>query len=201
MRRRKAILQLKKESPQHILDVATGTADMALLAAKMLKPKKITGIDISEHMLAMGRQKVEKEGLEGIIELQNGDGETIKFNENSFDAVMVAFGVRNFENLEKGLSEIFRVLKPGGQLVILEFSKPVVPFVKIIYHFYMGRIAPQLAGWFTKNKQAYQYLDKSARAFPDRNVFADIIKNAGYTNTFFKPLSLGICCIYAARKP
>lgn len=125
--RRIAIRRFKKDQPQLMLDVATGTADMALMAARMLHPKKIVGIDISEKMLEVGRKKIEKEGLSTIIELHSGDGETIKFNNDTFDAVMVAFGVRNFENLEKGLAEIFRVQKPGSQLIVLEFSKPRTP--------------------------------------------------------------------------
>lgn len=122
--RKKAIRLLKKDNPKHILDVATGTADMAIMAYKILKPDAITGIDISEGMLELGRKKVEKEGLDNKIHLQYGDSATISFADNTFDAVMVAFGVRNFENLENGLAEMLRVMKPGGRLVILEFSKP-----------------------------------------------------------------------------
>lgn len=199
--RKKAIRKLKKDNPRHILDVATGTADMALLAYKMLKPDRITGIDISEGMLELGRKKIEKEELEDKIQLQLGDSETINFAENTFDAVMVAFGVRNFENLEKGLAEMLRVLKPGGRLVVLEFSKPRRPAVKSLYNLYMGIVAPQVARWFKQNKEAYQYLNKSANAFPDRHLFDDILKKLGYTDTEFKPLSLGICCIYSGRKP
>jgi demethylmenaquinone methyltransferase / 2-methoxy-6-polyprenyl-1,4-benzoquinol methylase len=198
--RKKAIDMFKEDHPENILDVATGTADMSIMAYKILKPQKITGIDISEKMLDVGRQKIEKEGLTGYIELLGGDGETIKFNDNTFDAVMVAFGVRNFENLEKGLSEIFRVLKPGAKLVVLEFSKPKMPGIRSLYNFYMTVLAPQLAGLFKQNKKAYQYLNKSAKAFPDRNQFVTILNNIGYSDTFFKSLSLGICCIYVGRK-
>lgn len=199
--RKKAIRLLKKEKPALILDVATGTADMALLAARMLKPERIIGIDISEGMLEFGRKKIEKEGLEQIIRLQTGDSEAINQPSNSFDAVMVAFGVRNFQNLEKGLAEILRVLKPGGKLVILEFSKPRRKAVKSIYNLYMKIVAPQVARWFKQNKEAYQYLNASANAFPDRHLFTDILKKTGYTDTGLKPLSLGICCIYTGRKP
>lgn len=129
-----------------------------------------------------------------------GDGETINFPDNSFDGVMVAFGVRNFENLEKGLKEILRVLKPGAQLVVLEFSKPVIPGVKTMYHLYMGIVAPQMAKWFKQSKKAYQYLNESAKAFPDRQQFETILKQTGYSETRWKPLSLGICCIYSGRK-
>src|SRR4029078_3830754 len=131
---------------------------MAIMAARMIRPEKILGIDISEKMLEFGRKKVEKEQLGTKIELLRGDGETINFPDHSFDGVMVAFGVRNFENLEKGLKEILRVLKPGAQLVVLEFSKPVIPGVKTLYNLYMGMVAPQMAKWFKQNKQAYKYL-------------------------------------------
>jgi demethylmenaquinone methyltransferase / 2-methoxy-6-polyprenyl-1,4-benzoquinol methylase len=199
--RRKAIKLLKKDNPRHILDVATGTADMAILACKMLKTGKITGIDISERMLEIGRKKVEKEGLVDKISLETGDSETIKFAENTFDAVMVAFGVRNFENLENGLAEMLRVLQPGGRLVVLEFSKPRGKAVKGLYNLYMGIVAPQVARWFRQNKEAYQYLNESANAFPDRHLFTDILIKVGFIETGFKPLSLGICCIYSGRKP
>ena len=199
--RKKAIRKLKKDNPRHILDVATGTADMALLAYKMLKPDKITGIDISEGMLELGRKKIEKEQLGGKIQLHQGDSETINFAENTFDAVMVAFGVRNFENLENGLAEMLRVLKPGGRLVVLEFSKPRYKAVKNLYNLYMGIVAPEVARWFKQDKEAYQYLNESANAFPDRHLFTDILKKVGYSETEFKPLSLGICCIYSGQKP
>lgn len=198
--RKKAIRLFKKDNPAIILDVATGTADMAILACKILKPEKVIGIDISEGMLELGRKKIEKEGLEQIIQLQADDSEAINQPSGSFDAVMVAFGVRNFENLETGLAEILRVLKPGGRLVILEFSKPRKKAVKSLYNLYMRIVAPQVARWFKQNKEAYQYLNESANAFPDRHLFTDILKKTGYTDTGFKPLSLGICCIYTGRK-
>ncbi len=198
--RKKAIKTLIKHQPQFILDVATGTGDMAILASRMLKPKKITGIDISEKMLEIGRRKYEAKNINNI-ELVYGDSETIIFNDNTFDAVTVAFGVRNFENLQKGLNEILRVLKPGGKLVVLEFSKPLIPGVKQLYNLYMGIIAPEIAAWFSRNKRAYKYLNRSAKAFPDRNKFVEIVKDVGYTETSFKSLSLGICCIYLAKKP
>lgn len=197
----KAIRTFKKDNPQAILDIATGTADMAIRAAKMLRPQKIVGIDISPKMLEIGRGKVEKEGLSGTIELHVGDGETINFPDNTFDAAMVAFGVRNFQNLEKGLNEIRRVIKPGARLVVLEFSKPRIPGVRHLYNLYMGVIAPQMAKLFNQNKRAYEYLNESARAFPDRGEFIRILENAGYTNATFRPLTLGICCLYTATKP
>jgi demethylmenaquinone methyltransferase/2-methoxy-6-polyprenyl-1,4-benzoquinol methylase len=199
--RRKAIRRFKKDQPGILLDVATGTGDMAIMASRMLRPQKIVGIDISEKMLEIGRKKVEKEELGTKIELHSGDGETINFPDNSFDGVMVAFGVRNFEHLEKGLKEILRVLKPGAQLVVLEFSRPKMPGVKQLYNLYMGIVAPQMAKWFSQDKKAYQYLCESANAFPDRQHFENILKQTGYTATEWKPLSLGICCIYCGRKP
>lgn len=199
--RKKAIRILEKNKPQLILDIATGTGDMALMAYKMLKPAKVIGIDISAQMLDVGRKKIEKEGLGDKIELQSGDSETINFAENTFDAVMAAFGVRNFENLEKGLTEMLRVLKPGGQLVILEFSTPKQKAVRGLYNLYMGIVAPQVARWFRQNKEAYQYLNESSNAFPDRQLLVDILNKIGYSDTRFKSLSLGICCIYTGRKP
>lgn len=198
--RKKAINKLKKDNPQHVLDVATGTADMALMAYKMLNPVTMTGIDISEGMLELGRKKIDKEGLGDKIKLYSGDSETINFAESTFDAVMVAFGVRNFENLENGLGEMLRVLKPGGRLIVLEFSKPRHKAIKIFYNLYMGIVAPQVARMFKQNKEAYKYLNESANAFPDRHLFIDILKKVGFSDTEFTPLSLGICCIYSGRK-
>jgi demethylmenaquinone methyltransferase / 2-methoxy-6-polyprenyl-1,4-benzoquinol methylase len=198
--RKKAVRLLEKDDPKKILDIATGTADMAILACKLLKPNEVFGIDISEQMLEAGEKKIEKEGFAGKIHLQYGDSETIKFAENTFDAGMVAFGVRNFENLEQGLAEIQRVLKPGGQLIILEFSKPNRP-VRSLYNLYMGIVAPQMARWFRQNKDAYQYLNESANAFPAKKDFIDILNKTGYSDTRYKSLSLGICCIYTGRKP
>jgi demethylmenaquinone methyltransferase/2-methoxy-6-polyprenyl-1,4-benzoquinol methylase len=199
--RKKAISQLKKDKPKKILDVATGTADMAIIACRILKPEKIIGIDISGQMLEFGAKKVEKEGLTDFIQLQIGDSETINFADNSFDAVMVAFGVRNFENLDNGLKEMLRVLKPGGKLVVLEFSRPRIKIFRSLYNLYMGIVAPEVARWFSRNKKAYQYLNQSARLFPERQVFVDILNNAGYSDTSFKLLSAGICCIYLGKKP
>ena len=197
--RKKTIGLLKKLDPKTVLDIATGTADMAILACRLLDPDKITGLDLSAEMLELGRKKVEKEGLADKIELVKGDGEAISFPDNSFDAVMVAFGVRNFENLENGLREMLRVLKPGGKLVILEFSKPNWGF-KNLYNLYMGIVAPEVARWFRQNKDAYRYLNRSSNAFPDRNDFTAILNRVGFSNTECKPLSFGICCIYSGRK-
>ena len=198
--RKKAIKKLLNEDPKLLLDMATGTADMAILAAKLLNPDKIIGIDISEEMLKLGRNKIDKEGFGSIIQLQQGDSETINYNENTFDAVMVAFGVRNFESLENGLKEMLRVLKPGGMMVILEFSKPKRRVVRSIYNLYMGIVAPQVARWFNQNKEAYTYLYDTANAFPERRQFIDILNSVGFSDTSCKTLSLGICCIYTGRK-
>jgi len=197
--RKKTISFLKKIEPKKILDIATGTADMAILACRLLNPEKVTGLDLSAEMLELGRKKIEKEGLVNKIELAKGDAEAINFPANSFDAVMVAFGVRNFENLENGLGEMLRVLKPGGMLVILEFSKPNWGF-KNLYNLYMGIVAPEVARWFRQNKDAYRYLNRSSNAFPDRKDFTAILDSVGFSNTECKPLSFGICCIYSGRK-
>ena len=198
--RKNAIKQLKDIDPKKILDVATGTADVAIIATGILKPEKIIGIDISDGMLEFGRKKIAKLGLESIIDLQNGDSETIKFADNSFDAVTVAFGVRNFEHLEKGLAEIKRVLRPGGKLVVLEFSKPKAPVVKQVYNLYMNTVAPAMGRLFSKNRNAYKYLDESIKKFPEGKNFTQILDNLGYRNTYCKPQSSGICSIYCGTK-
>jgi demethylmenaquinone methyltransferase / 2-methoxy-6-polyprenyl-1,4-benzoquinol methylase len=198
--RKKALKELSGLKPKNILDVATGTADVAIMASSILKPEKITGIDISDGMLEIGRQKIKKVGLEEIIELLNGDSETINFKDDTFDAVTVAFGVRNFQQLEKGLGEILRVLKPGGKLVVLEFSKPQMPGVKAMYNLYMKVICPNIGKLFSKNRNAYKYLDESIQKFPEGNNFTQILDNLGYSNTYCKPLSLGICSIYCGTK-
>ena len=198
--RKKALGYLSHLNPKKILDVATGTADVAIMSAKMLQPEKIIGIDISEGMLEGGRKKIKKASLEQIIELRQGDSETINFPEHSFDAVTVSFGVRNFENLEKGLKEIYRVLKPGGRLVILEFSKPKYPLLAAFYRFYMKIAAPQLAGWISKNKQAYEYLDSSISAFPEGKDFIAVLDKTGFKKTICKQLTFGIASIYTGDK-
>src|SRR3954454_24725695 len=198
--RKKAIMLLKDIQPQMMLDVATGTADVALLSCQLLHPKKIIGIDISEGMLQLGRQKVAKAGLEHAIELVSGDSETINYPDNTFDAITVAFGVRNFENLEKGLAEMLRVIKPGGKLVVLEFSRPRNIIFRAMCSFYENVIVPFAGKWFARNKSAYAYLNRSAKAFPERKQFTDILQSVGYKNTYYKPLSLGICCMYSAGK-
>ena len=198
--RKKAIRELKQLNPKKILDVATGTADVAIMTISILNVEKITGIDISDGMLEIGRTKIKKQGLEKTIELLNGDSEHIEFADNSFDAVTVAFGVRNFAHLEKGLSEIKRVLKPGGKLVVLEFSQPKTVGVTQLYKVYMKLIAPNVGKLFSKNADAYKYLDESIKKFPEGKNFTLILDKLGYTNTYCKPLSLGICSIYCGEK-
>lgn len=198
--RKKALKQLESIDAKKLLDVATGTADVAIMAAKQLKLTKIIGIDISDGMLDVGRQKIIKANLQNTIELLNGDSEAINFPDNTFDAVTVAFGVRNFEDLEKGLSEIKRVLKPTGKLVVLEFSKPILPGVKTMYNLYMKIITPTVGKMISKNKVAYAYLDESIQKFPEGKNFITILNNMGYTNTYSKKLSLGICSIYCGTK-
>lgn len=198
--RKKAIRELTLLQPKNILDVATGTGDFAVTCYKILNPEKITGIDISEGMLHIGRKKIETLGLEDHIQLLNGDSEAIFFEDDSFDAVTVAFGVRNFENLEKGLSEIYRVLKPRGKLVILEFSKPSLPLIRSFYNFYMKFITPQIGRLISKNNEAYQYLNNSVQKFPERETFIHILNKLKYRHSFYKTLSLGICTIYCGEK-
>ncbi len=198
--RKKAIAYLKPIQPKRILDVATGTADVALMMEPLLKPEEIIGIDISDGMLALGREKIKARQLDRVITLLNGDSETINYPDHSFDAVTVAFGVRNFQDLERGLSEIFRVLKPGGRLVVLEFSQPKGWFIQPLYQVYMNYITPVLGKLFSKNRNAYSYLDESIRKFPEGQAFADVLQKLGYRNLIVKPLSLGICSIYCGDK-
>lgn len=198
--RKKAIANIGKENPSSMLDVATGTGDMAILAAEKLQLKRIEGIDISSGMLEIGRKKIEAKGLSNVIHLSVGDSANLQFAENEFDAVTVAFGVRNFAHLEKGLAEIYRVLKPGGQLMILEFSRPKNALFKKLYNFYMQVVTPNAGGLFSRNKKAYSYLNESVMAFPERENFLAILENCGFKKATFKTLTLGICCIYSAHK-
>ncbi len=197
--RKRAISELRDLKPQLVLDVATGTADVAILLHKYLNPQKITGIDISDGMLELGRKKIAKLMLNDRIELLHGDSETINFPNDSFDAVTVAFGVRNFENLRKGLFDMLRVLKPGGKLVILEFSRPGSG-LKGLYNLYMKFVTPHIGTLISKNRQAYQYLNDSVKAFPEGKEFLNILIETGYNSTYLKTLSLGICTIYCGKK-
>jgi demethylmenaquinone methyltransferase / 2-methoxy-6-polyprenyl-1,4-benzoquinol methylase len=198
--RKKAISELAALKPKTVLDVATGTADMPIILMKLLSPDKVIGIDISEGMLELGRQKVERNHLKEKISLQTGDAENIHFNDHSFYAATVAFGVRNFQNLEKGLSEINRILKPGGKLVILEFSRPQNGFFLPFYKIYLRGIAPQIGKLVSGSLDAYKYLNDSVNAFPEGKAFTDILNKTGYKETYFRKLSLGICTIYCGTK-
>jgi demethylmenaquinone methyltransferase/2-methoxy-6-polyprenyl-1,4-benzoquinol methylase len=197
--RNKAIRLLKPLQPRIILDVATGTGDFAIQAMD-LSPEKIIGIDISTGMLEVGKRKLLERNLGDRVELQWGDSENLSFAENKFDAVTVAFGVRNFENLEKGLREIIRVLRPGGQVVILEFSKPrKFPF-KQVYLFYFRFVLPRIGRLVSKDKAAYTYLPESVEVFPDGDDFLNILRDVGFNETRCEPLTFGISSIYTGRK-
>lgn len=198
--RKKAIALLKGGKPRHILDVATGTADVALMTARRLSPEQIIGIDISTEMLDIGRQKITRQRLDAIIQLQEGDSENLPFPNNTFDAVTVAFGVRNFEHLENGLAEMLRVLKPGGQVVILEFSQPAAFPFKQLFHFYFRNILPFVGRITSKDPKAYRYLYESVQAFPDGERFLEVLQKIGYKSNRCIPLTLGICSIYSAFK-
>jgi demethylmenaquinone methyltransferase / 2-methoxy-6-polyprenyl-1,4-benzoquinol methylase len=198
--RRKAIKLLKGSSPRVILDVATGTGDFAIQALT-LNPDKVFGIDISEGMLEVGRKKLRERNLTGKIELQKGDSENLPFEQNKFDAVTVAFGVRNFENLEKGLQEIFRVLKPGGKLIVLEFSRPRAFPMKQAYSVYFKFVLPRIGRFVSSDKSAYTYLPESVEAFPDGANFLRILETVGFKETRCKELTFGISSIYSATKP
>jgi len=198
--RKRAIRYLKPHAPQEILDVATGTADVAILMAKTLKPRRVVGIDIANQMLELGREKIAAQGLSGVISLETGDCERLDFADNSFDAVTVAFGVRNFENLEKGLAEMLRVLRPGGRVVILEFSKPYVFPVKQLYNAYFKYVLPLIGRLTSRDLRAYTYLFESVQVFPEGNQFTAILTKTGYLNPLCERLTLGICSIYTATK-
>ncbi len=198
--RKKAIACLKQENPKLLLDIATGTGDLAITANKILNPDKIIGIDISEGMLSFGREKLVKLNLQDKIQLMSGDSENTPFTENHFDAATVAFGVRNFENLDKGLAEINRVLKTGGSLVVLEFSKPKAFPIKQIYNFYFNQILPGIGKLVSKDARAYSYLPESVHAFPDGVDFINHLQKAGFKQTYYKTLMFGIASIYYGKK-
>jgi demethylmenaquinone methyltransferase/2-methoxy-6-polyprenyl-1,4-benzoquinol methylase len=197
--RKKAIRLLKKQKPRLILDIATGTGDFAI-EALAAKPEKVIGVDISEGMLAIGREKIKKLKLEDKIELHTGDSEKLRFDNNYFDAVIVSFGVRNFENLLKGLTDMNRVLKPGGTCIVLEFSKPSAFPFKQIYNFYFKHILPFVGKAISKDNAAYHYLPESVQAFPDGKDFLNIFEKAGFQSTQCIPLTFGISSIYIGKK-
>lgn len=198
--RKKAIRSLKKHKPQLMLDVATGTGDFAIESIRQLNPVRIVGVDISAGMLEVAREKIAKKGLEGQFEVQLGDSEGLQFEDEYFDAVTAAFGVRNFENLEKGLADICRVTKPGGRAVILEFSKPRVFPVKQLYNFYFHKITPFIGRVFSKDNRAYEYLPESVAQFPDGAEFTAILKKVGFHEAIARPQFFGVCTIYIGVK-
>lgn len=198
--RKKAISQFGQKQLTHLLDIATGTADMALMAYKRIHPIHITGMDISEGMMEYGRIKIAQKKLSDKIELVLGDSTEIPFNDNQFDGAMVAFGVRNFADLEKGLKEIYRVLQPESKLVILEFSQPTSFWFKPIYNLYMKWITPTVGKIFSGNKAAYAYLNESVIAFPEGSAFLSIFERSGFKQVSQQKLSLGICSIYCGSK-
>lgn len=196
--RRKAVCELKDYKGGRFLDVATGTGDLAI-AALSHQPSEVVGVDLSEKMLEVGQAKLKKAGITNIL-LEKGDSENLRFDADSFDIAMAAFGVRNFENLEKGLSEMLRVLRPGGKLVILEFSNPrSFPF-KQMYHLYGSLLLPLWGRIFAGDRHAYTYLPESVKRFPDGEKFLQVLDNIGFTNTNQRRLTFGICSIYTANK-
>jgi len=197
--RRKVISCLKGTSHAMILDVATGTGDLAIASMKIL-PEKVIGVDISEKMLDIGREKLIKRKLTGKIDFRMGDAEELPFPDNYFDAVISGFGVRNFGNLNRGIREAYRVLKKGGQLVILEFSKPSGLLFGKLFTWYFKKILPGIGGLISGDQQAYLYLPESVSAFPSGNVFLNIIRAEGFGSCSFKPLTFGIATIYSGFK-
>ena len=197
--RKKAIAQLKELKPKTILDVATGTGDFAL-EAMSLNPDKITGVDISVGMLELGKVKIAKKNLSNKIEMVVGDSENLPFQDNTYDAATVAFGVRNFENLQKGLTDINRVLRPGGKLVVLELSTPKKFPIKQLFGFYFNNILPLFGKMLSKDDSAYTYLPESVNAFPDGEDFKKVMAAAGFEHNTSKSLTLGICSLYTGIK-
>jgi len=197
--RKKAIRILSDFKSDEILDVASGTGDFAIAASK-LRPRKIVGFDLSEQMLNVGRTKVKQLGLDGLIEFRKGDSEAMPFSDEQFDAIIVAFGVRNFENLESGLKEFRRVLKNDGVVLILEFSKPKHFPMKQLYFFYFFKILPLIGRMVSKDQSAYSYLPESVMAFPDDQRFLDLLQRIGFSRTRQHRLTFGIATIYQAQK-
>lgn len=198
--RKRAIRYLKPLRPMEILDVATGTADVAILLAKILRPQRVVGIDIANQMLELGRGKIAVQGLSEIVSLETGDSERLRFADASFDAVTVAFGVRNFESLEKGLAEMHRVLRPGGRAVVLEFSKPHIFPIKQLYNIYFKYVLPLIGRLTSRDMRAYTYLFESVQVFPEGNQFIEILTKTGFQDPLCERLTLGICSIYTATK-
>ena len=198
--RRKAIKQLAPFSPKSLLDIATGTGDFAILSAQMLKPKRLVGADISERMMEIGRQKVKVKGLDNIISFEKEDCTALSYSEGTFDAVTAAFGIRNFADLDKGLSEMCRVLKPGGHLSIVELTTPITFPMRQLFHIYSHTILPIYGRLISKDTAAYNYLTKTIEAFPQGERMVDILCKAGFKEASFKRLTFGICTMYFATK-
>lgn len=197
--RRRLVRLVTAGKPNTVLDIATGTGDLALALAKA-GAAKVVGLDLAPGMLAVGRKKVTREGLEHAVEMVEGDSEALEFPDGSFDAVTVAFGVRNFENLEKGLSEIYRVLRPGGTLAILETSVPQKQPFRWGYHIYGRYLLPRIGKWFSRDGLAYSYLSESAAAFPHGQDFNNILGKIGFIGMKHRPQTLGVAAIYVATK-
>ena len=197
--RKRAVKQLQKQQPKVLLDLATGTGDFAIACLK-LKPEKIIGMDISSGMLEVGKLKMKKRAFDNIIDMQLGDSENMPFEDHTFDAITVGFGVRNYENLEKGLGEMLRVLKPGGQAVILEFSKPKAFPVKQLFGFYSKVLIPLFGKYISKDERAYTYLPESVAAFPEGAAFVAVLEKVGYQTSEPIRLSGGIASIYIGTK-
>ena len=198
--RKKVVALVAELKPKKVLDIATGTGDLAIAIAQKQKDISVTGLDISPGMLEVGKQKVASAQLKDTVTMIIGDSEKLPFDDNSFDAITVAFGVRNFENLDKGLSEIQRVLKPKGRFVVLETSVPTKFPFKQGYHFYTSYILPLIGKLFSKDKVAYGYLSKSAAAFPFGEAFNNILAKNGFINIEHKPQTFGVATIYVASK-
>lgn len=199
--RKKMIGHLDARQHRRVLDIATGTADVAIQMAKRLGIAHVTGLDLSPEMLRYGQKKIEKAKLEEVIRLQQGDSEDLPFEDNSYDAITVAFGVRNFENLEAGLAEMLRVLQPGGKLVVLEFSKIRFAPLRALFNFYFGSIMPLIGRLQSKDPRAYAYLFESVQAFPSGADFTNILAKIGYKQSSCQALTFGIASIYTAYKP
>ena len=198
--RKKAIRELLSIQPKVMLDVATGTGDFAFEAIKILKPEQIIGVDISQGMLDVAVKKINERQLQHVFSVALGDSEGLQFPDDKFDAITVAFGVRNYENLEKGLADMYRVLKPGGKIVILEFSKPRAFPIKQGYNFYFKHITPLLGKLFSKDERAYSYLPESVAAFPDGNDFVRLMSKVGFTGAKDRRLTFGVSAIYTGIK-
>ncbi len=198
--RKKAIRELQPYGPQTILDIATGTGDFAILSAQMLKPQRLIGADISEGMMQIGREKVSKAGLEGVITFEKQDCLALSYPTATFDAVIAAFGIRNFADLDKGLKEMCRVLKPGAHLSIVELTTPVSFPMKQLFRIYSHTVLPIYGRLISRDTSAYSYLTKTIEAFPQGELMVDILKKAGFSEASFRRLTFGICTLYTARK-